>query len=271
MDYREITPEERLKPFIKCFYLFQSSTEAQFDDVVFPSGYTEIVFNLGIGSWSSFNGKEYITTPKAELWGQVTAPMQIRSKGKQLMLGARFFPHAAGYFLKENIGQFNDKVTDFSAILGTSVKALHAKLLETNELLERIRLIETFLLNRLSSERKLNLRITEIGHILHHIATNTEGSSTNLVASQHGITSRYLHKLVYEHTGLSPKVIGRISRFQLSLKLIARNKESLTAIAHDCGYFDQSHFIRDFKSFTGLTPSEFAKKKFPVNQVFLQN
>jgi AraC-like DNA-binding protein len=271
MDYREITPQERLKPFIKCFYLFQSNSDTEFDDVVFPSGFTEIVFNLGEGSWASFNGKEFITTPKTELWGQVTLPLQIRSKGKQLMLGARFFQHAAGYFLKENIAQFNDRVTDFSAILGASVKALHATLLETNDLMERIRLIEDFLLNRLSSERKLNLRITEVGHILQHIISNSEGSSTNLVASQHGITSRYLHKLIYEHTGLSPKVINRINRFQLSLKLIARNKEPLTAIAYDCGYFDQSHFIRDFKSFTGVTPSEFAKNKFPVNQAFFQN
>jgi len=49
----------------------------------------------------------------------------------------------------------------------------------------------------------------------------------------------------------------KISRFQKSLYLLANNNDSLTSIAHHCGYFDQSHFIKDFKEFTGTTPSEF--------------
>jgi AraC-like DNA-binding protein len=76
--------------------------------------------------------------------------------------------------------------------------------------------------------------------------------------------------LIYQHTGLSPKSFNKISRFQLSLRLIAKNEQPFTSIAYDCGYFDQSHFIRDFKSFTGLTPSAYLENKFSVNQVFLQ-
>src|SRR6187549_891769 len=116
MDYREITPEERLKPFIKCFYIFQSENDAAFDDVVFPAGFTEIIFNLGNGTWASLVDNNYKTTPPAELWGQVTKPMRIKSSGKQLMMGVRFFPHSASYFLKEDIGQFNDTVSDLSDV-----------------------------------------------------------------------------------------------------------------------------------------------------------
>lgn len=270
MDYREITPEDRLKSFIKCFYIFQSDDDTEFDDVVFPSGFTEIIFNLGEGSWASAIGKDYKTTPQIELWGQVTKPMQIKSRGKHLMLGVRFFPHSASYFLNENIGQFNNVVSDLSDVLGNSAKTLHAKLLEPNDLIRRIELIEVFLLKRLSNDKNLNLRIEEIGHLLHSINKNYTESSVGLVASRHGISPRYLHKLVYQYTGLSPKSLNRINRFQLSLKLIAQKEGSLTSIAYECGYFDQSHFIRDFKSFTGITPSDYLVNKFPVNQIYQQ-
>jgi AraC-like DNA-binding protein len=270
MYYREISPEDRLKPFIKCFYIFQSDADAEFEDVVFPSGFTEIIFNLGQGTWASSDGATYKVTPQIELWGQVTKPMQIKSRGKHLMLGVRFFPHSAGYFLKEDIGQFNNMVSDLSVVLGSAVKTLHARLLETNDLIRRIELIELFLLKRLSTDKKLNIRIEEIGHLLHTINKNYTESSISIAASEHGITPRYLHKLVYQYTGLSPKSLNRINRFQLSLKLITQNEESLTSIAYECGYFDQSHFIRDFKSFTGITPSSFLENKFPVTQALLQ-
>jgi len=270
MNYREITPEDKLKPFIKCFYLFQSDSDTEFADVVFPSGFTEMIFNLGQGAWEAPVGNNFEVTPKIELWGQVTSPMQIRSKGKQLMLGVRFFPHSAGYFLREKVGQFNDTVSDLADILGPSVKELHSRLLETMDLIRRIELVEAYLLQRLSKDSKLNLRIEEIGHILHHINKHYSERSIGIIASQHGITTRYLHKLVYEHTGLSPKFFSKISRFQLSLKLLAKNETSLTSIAYDCGYFDQSHFIRDFRSFTGVTPSAYLDNTFPINQVFLQ-
>ncbi|HET9432005.1 MAG TPA: AraC family transcriptional regulator [Chitinophagaceae bacterium] len=270
MNYREITPEDRLKPFVKCFYIFQSGSDAEFEDVVFPSGFTEIIFNLGQGVWASYDGKNYRITPQIELWGQVTKPTQIKSKGKHLMLGVRFFPHSAGYFLKEDIAQFNNIVSDLSDVLGPAVKTLHSRLLETNDLIRRIELIELFLLKRLSTDNKINRRIEEIGELLHDINKNYSENNISIVASQHGITPRYLHKLVYQHTGLSPKSLNRINRFQLSLKLIAQNEESLTSIAYECGYFDQSHFIRDFKSFTGVTPSDYLENKFPFNQVFLQ-
>lgn len=77
------------------------------------------------------------------------------------------------------------------------------------------------------------------------------------VASRYGITSRYLQKLFLKHTGLTPKLYTKINRFQNTLVLVSKREDSLTSIAYECNYFDQAHFIREFKSFTGLTPSEF--------------
>ena len=268
MNYREISPDDGLKPYIKCFYVFQSDSDQEFEDVVFPSGFTEIIFNLGNGSWALEEKDGFRTTPQIELWGQVTSHIKVKSKGKQLMLGVRFFPHTAGYFLKNSIAQFNDIVTDLSTVLGDAVKILHEELLNTTDLIKRIELIEVFLLKRLNTDKRQ--RIEEVSYLVKQINQNYIESNIHHIAKEHGISCRQLHKIIFQFTGLSPKSLHKINRFQYSLRLMSKNEESLTSVAYECGYFDQSHFIRDFKTFTGITPSEYLVNKYPVNQVYLQ-
>jgi AraC-like DNA-binding protein len=270
MEFRQFPPSDILKAYIKCFYIFQSDTDTEFDDTVFPSGNMEIVFNLGNGIWESSIENEFYKTPQIELWGQITKPLAIKSKGKHTMLGIKFLTHSAAYFLNDEVGAFNDRVYDLSHIIGSSVKNLHAQLLENTETKKRIELVENFLIKRLAGSEKKSSRIDKVADILASIRKNeTENNLTN-IASRHGITPRYLHKLIYRHTGLSPKSLNKINRFQLSLKLMAKNEQPFTSIAYDCGYFDQSHFIRDFKSFTRLTPSGYLESKLTGSQVFLQ-
>jgi AraC-like DNA-binding protein len=71
--------------------------------------------------------------------------------------------------------------------------------------------------------------------------------------------------LFLRYTGLTPKLYTKINRFQNSLQLVGRKDATLTSIAYDCGYFDQSHFIREFKSFTGITPSVYSPQNSPLN------
>jgi len=270
MEFKHFPPSDILKPYIRHYYIFESDSDIEFEDTVFPSGDMEVIFNLGQGRWESSVENKFLQTPPIELWGQITKPLAIRSKGRHTMLGIRFFTHSAAYFLSDEIGVFNNQVSDLSDIIGSPVKILHSQLLETTEPDRRIALIEKFLLERLAGNEKKSFRIDKVANILTSIKNNSEENNISNIASSHGVTPRYLHKLIYQHTGLSPKSFNKISRFQVSLRLIAKNKQPLTAIAYDCGYFDQSHFIRDFKSFTGVTPSAYLENKFPVNQVFLQ-
>jgi AraC-like DNA-binding protein len=183
------------------------------------------------------------------------------------MIGIKFFTHSAAYFLDDEIGIFNDQVSDLADIIGKPVKVLHAQLWETKDTAKRIALIERFLLQRLITGEKKSFRIDKVGHILTSIKKNPEENDINSIASKHGITPRYLHKLIHQHTGLSPSSFNKIIRFQFSLKLITKNDQPFTSIAYNCGYFDQSHFIRDFKSFTGFTPSAYLENITPVNQL----
>jgi AraC-like DNA-binding protein len=266
MEFTHFPPSELLRPYIRHYYLFESGSDAGFGDTVYPSGDMEMIFNLGEGSWSA-NGR---VNPPIELWGQITKPLPICSTGRHTMLGVKFFPHSAAYFLDEAIGDLNDRVTDLGDILGHPVKQLQARLLETTDVATRISLLESFLVGKLVRAERKSTRLDRVGHILKTMLKDPAEVKINAIANQHGITSRYLNKLIFQHTGLTPISFNKIRRFQLSLKLVARNDQPLTSIAYESGYFDQSHFIKEFKSFTGLTPSAYLKSISPVNQLLVQ-
>jgi AraC-like DNA-binding protein len=184
------------------------------------------------------------------------------------MLGIRFHTHTAAYFLQEDVHAFNDQVADLKDVFGSTVRTLHEKLMETSDLIKRIELIENFLLIRLATTGRIFNKIPIVGQIVKEIKRSHETDNINVIASRYEITPRYLQKLFIECTGITPKLYSQINRFQNSLQLINRNEESLTSIAYECGYFDQSHFIREFKSFTGITPSAYLTESYPVNQAF---
>jgi len=271
MQFRYFTPCDILKPYVKHYYIFDSSSADAFEDTVFPSGDMEMIFNLGEGSWEALMNDRYVKNPAIELWGQVTKPMAIKSTGRHTMLGVKFFTHAASLFLQDGINIYNDQVSDLHAIIGNPIKKLHAQLLETTDTDKRIEQVETFLIKKVLANEKKQTKIAKVAHILTSIKKNTDEIDFGRIANVHGITPRYLRKLIYQHTGLSPTSFNKISRFQYSLKLIVKNNQpSFTSIAYECGYFDQSHFIRDFKAFAGVTPSAYLKNITPVNQLLLQ-
>ena len=255
MTYKEIRPGNSLEKYVKCYYLYESDTDASFEDKAFATGCIEIMFNLGTGTWQTEVNNDFITTPAIELWGQIIQPLTFKSLGKNTMFGIRFFPHTASCFLHENMAQFNNRVSSFGDVMNNSVRMLHSQLLETDNLARRVEIVEAFLLKRLAHAAKNLDRIQLIGNIISELKQQDFYENIENLASRYGITSRYLQKLFLQHTGLTPKLFSKINRFQNSLLLVAKQNESLTSIAYECGYFDQSHFIREFKSFTGTTPS----------------
>jgi AraC-like DNA-binding protein len=257
MAYCEFIPGRLLQPYVKCYYLYESDTSEVFEDKAFATGCMEIMFNLGSSRWQTVTGNSSTTTPLIELWGQVIDPLTFRSLGKNIMFGARFFPHTAAIFLQQHISEFNNQVVDYTDVADKSVLTLYEQLLEAGTTGQRIELLEAFLLNSLGRFEKKLPKITLIDNVMTELQRDDFFDNIKNVAARYGITSRYLQKLFLQHTGLTPKLYSKINRFQHSLALVSRKNSFLTEVAYECGYFDQSHFIREFKSFTGVIPSAF--------------
>jgi AraC-like DNA-binding protein len=270
MIFKEFAPDQRLKPYVKCLYFYESDSDVNYDDIVFPSGNMEIIFNLGQGNWQAKKDGAFYTTPPIELWGQVTKPLSIKSIGKNTMLGVRFYPHSAAYFFNESVAEFNNEVVNAADLMGSSLKTLYARLLDINDLGKRIALLEEYLWSRLVLFEKKHSKLNFIGQIVHSLY-NSGNEKIEAISVRNNISARYLNMLFSQYTGLPPKLFCKINRFQHSLNLVNTNEQNLTTIAYEAGYFDQSHFIKEFKAFTGITPNSFAAQASPINQVLAGN
>ena len=270
MTYREITPGKPLQPYVKCYYVYESDTNVAFEDKVFPSGFTEIIFNVGSGNWHTLNGDTFDTTPPIELWGQLARPLSIKSTGQNTMLGIRLLPHGAAAILNDNISLFNNQVSSFSDVNGKAVSILHNQLLEARSWSKRITLVEAFLMQQLSLSAKKLPKLAVIKDLMYELRHQDIPLTMESMATRYGITARYMQQLFLQYTGLTPKLYSQINRFQKSLQLVTAGDDSLTSIAYECGYADQSHFIKEFKIFTGTTPSGYSPADSPVTMAAAQ-
>jgi len=267
MVFKEILPNQQLRPFVKCFYFYESQSGADYDDTVYPSGNTEVIFNLGKGHWQTNRNNTFYTTPPVEVWGQITRPLAIRSLGENIMLGVRFYPHSMAYFFRESLADLNNEVADAAALFGPSIQTLHQRLLEASTLPSKIALLEDYFLGRLTVTGKKHDKIKFVGSMVNSLAESTGNERIIDLSSRNNISSRNVTQLFSQYTGIQPKLLSKINRFQHSLNLITSSGQDLTSIAYDAGYFDQSHFIREFKLFTGITPNAFATRASVMNQV----
>ena len=84
------------------------------------------------------------------------------------------------------------------------------------------------------------------------------------LARQTGYTRKHLNMLFQRQVGLGAKALARVHRFKSALSLLGTRFEVPWAeLAQHCGYYDQSHLVRDFKGFSGYAPSEFLRRARP--------
>ncbi len=271
MRYQEFSPCSILKDYIQYYFVCETDTAVFTEDKVFATGYIEIMFNLGTDGPQQIKNGNLISQPDIQLWGQTIHPFTFSSFGKHSMLGIRFFTHTAACFFDGPVAAFNDKVIDFKDIGGKEAGLLYSRLLETQSLRRRIELVEEFLLKRLSLNMRKVVRLKLVNSIMHDLSKDDFFENIDNVASRYGISSRYLQKIFFNYSGLSPKLFSNIARFQKSIHLVASKHSSLTTIAYQCGYFDQSHFIKDFKFFTGTVPSRFSSDTSSDLSVAIKN
>jgi len=132
---------------------------------------------------------------------------------------------------------------------------LERKIIEATNTSERIEIIENFFLDKLNEKTTINNIIkTTIDALL---ATNGSASISKILKEDLS-KRRQLERNFKKQIGVSPKQLGKVIRLQNALKMLLNKKsENLTDIAYESEYFDQAHFIKDFKEFTGINPKEF--------------
>jgi AraC-like DNA-binding protein len=133
---------------------------------------------------------------------------------------------------------------------------VESRIMNAKDNTERVSIVSTYLHTRLQ-QRKSDPYSLE--HAINNIIRTKGQVSVNELASLHCLSKRHFERKFKALAGMSPKLYSRIIRFQSVFPRLHEIKPSLTEVALGCGYYDQSHFIQDFKEFTGFSPGEFLR------------
>lgn len=149
------------------------------------------------------------------------------------------------------------------------LKELHTKLMETDSSFQMVHYCEAFLLEQLS-KRKMKDSFRCMLAMSSSMSRSNENCSVEQMAYTANMSMKTFERHFVEQVGSPPKMFARVVRFNKAIAAKMNNfRLSWTSIAHDCGYYDQMHFIRDFRDFSGTTPTDFFKHTPPPQEIYM--
>lgn len=249
-----LPPCDTLKPYVKGFLVISNDKDL-IDGMFYPSGYVDIAIQISGSIITIINGKP-IDMPKVEVLGQLTVPTRLTVSKGTVVLVAKIYPHANSLFFPNPIADFTNDSVDLQGVIGKESSEFYTQLIETSTIEHKIKALESFLLQKLISNQKMLKKVTLLEQLCRQILREGDLFNIKSLTAKHGFSERYIQKLFVDNVGLTPRTFFHVHRFNKSLQLIQSPELSLTSIAYDCGYYDQAHFIREFRRFTGATPSE---------------
>ncbi|MEC4114797.1 helix-turn-helix domain-containing protein [Myroides pelagicus] len=248
MHYRAYLPEVALSDYVHSFWVLEDCVDqsAIRDFIIIPDGVPALIYQETPDLFYDDKGK---SMDQFYVYGQFDSYTKQQVQGSFRILGAYLKPIGIKAFFGIDAHEFKNKNIKVEDILSSDVfeKLQAAFLLE-----HKIAILSQFLLDRLPKDtgvlKKANYACSLI----------TQGHSVVDIQSELGMSERSLERLFRYQVGMSAKMCMRIARFQASLTLLRTGDyKDLTWLAYSSNYYDQSHFIRDFKAFTGTTPRDY--------------
>lgn len=252
-------PREELRPYVR--YYWELESDEPFSVLTFPIGCPQIIFHrrtpLFIPELSTRQDKFTIS-------GQVNFPAHIASDGDTEMIVTVFYPHTIGMFIDTPPSTFyNQEISGFD-IGNKHLNRLANRVFEYTDSSESaISIIEHWLTSRISQSLNSQRIGAALSAILHSPST-----SIDTLAGVACLGTKQFGRLFREYVGMNPKEYCRIARFQRALKMMQLGSHDYAGIAYASGYSDQSHFIRDFRQFSGLTPKQLTEYQTPYSDLY---
>jgi AraC-like DNA-binding protein len=177
------------------------------------------------------------------------------------VMGVHFRPGGAFPFLGRPAGELRDTTVSLDALWGRAAIDLRDQLLEAATHQIRFEILEQALLAELARGFDHH---DAVGFALRRFMSAPHMTTMAAVSEQTGLSPKRFIQVFRDETGFTPKVFCRIRRFHRALDHMQGGQSVEWAnVALDCGYFDQAHFIHDFRAFSGINPSSYLAHRTP--------
>jgi AraC-like DNA-binding protein len=261
MFYQKFQTSQLLHPFVECYFVWENAIVIEQPLVVEspPSGYASMVFNYGEPYQVLDEKKEVFFTPKNFVSGQATNSYQLKIKGRIGMIGIVFRPAAINTLFGLSMYEFSNERINLNDVLGKEIDQIQDRIAEAKTHKERVFILDNYLTIRLLKSKNTpdrtdyaaNLIIEKRGII------NVSELMDDLYVCRRQFERQFLQKV-----GVSPKYYARIRRISYLCSVMATQRWQISDwhdLIYQSGYYDQSHFIKEFTAFTGKSPTLYLK------------
>ncbi|MEN7550123.1 helix-turn-helix domain-containing protein [Rapidithrix thailandica] len=256
MPYLEFTPSAQLQHLIESYWISETF-EGVHAHKILPDGCMDILFNLGEEIHSEALG-QVSSIPKygVSIVGMMTRFSEISMKPQGKALGIRFRPGQFSKLTGIPLSHFRNELINANEILPKIQNLPFEQLFQLTDPRQQIRLLEQEFYNTFQVHIPgKNSLVTSVTDFILEASSPVKVQET---AKVHGISVRQLERVFQNQVGVTAKEFASIIRFKRTLRQIALQPEkSLLHIAFENGYYDHAHLTREFKKFSGISPSTF--------------
>jgi AraC-like DNA-binding protein len=250
-----------LADFVDFLWLSEGYAQAHSAERVLPTGSMSLVLSLEErgASGNVFSGAR-------------TRSFILDTSRPLSMMGVGFRPGGGAPFFQGPAVELRDLSVGIDELWGAGARELRDRLLEARGAPARFRVLERFLLGQV---RRAPDRNPAVGHAIHAFQRSERVPSVADVTARTGFSARRFIEMFRNEVGMTPKVFSRLCRFRAAVDFVAARGGAAGAgaesagvaevrwadIAMSCGYFDQAHFIHDFREFAGVSPTAYLRHR----------
>lgn len=260
MIFRTHIPAFPLNQFIEAFIYFERFEHAHTVDRFLPNGDTEILIDFHDTPQYIYDNntlKEIQACNQVWTSGLRTEPITIPSGNGAKMMVISFKKGAAGVFFPFPMDEISDCVVDADLVWGSGFSLLRELLLATDDIDIRFQFVEDFLLKNFKGKLDPNPCVS---FAVREMIDRPDGLSIARMNEKIGYSQKHFTQMFRKQVGVTPKSFLKIMRFQKAVRAIdAASDIDWGDVAVASGFYDQAHFIHDFKHFSGFTPERYAQ------------
>jgi len=255
-------PAPPLSEFVELLWLYEGYQQPHAKERLLPDGSMELVINLNEDLTRVYDphDTEKVRTLRGPVMvGAHSEFFVIDTAEQHSVAGVHFKPGGAFPFLDVPAAELHNTLVSLEDLWGSMAGQLRERLMEAVTAQDKLHVLEQALLARAAARLE---RHPAVAFALREFRGAPHTHTIAEVTGQIGLSAKRFIEVFSGEVGLTPKLFCRVRRFQRVLRRIGGGRPvEWAAVAADCGYFDQAHFIHDFRAFSGINPSAYIAQR----------
>ncbi len=258
MNYQQYKPSERLSGLVQYYWTLEGfiPEEQVYIHRTLANFCPELIFHYGGAFEEIITDNQITATFLTGIHGQTDRIRRFTAKKSYGIFSVLLQPYAIPLLFGISSSEIKNELVDLVSLLGQDGKDITQQMLEAKNNAERLVFINRFLEIRIQEFKR-----PEIVHAVQDIYMKKGMVNVNSIANQASFSQRQFERNFKDQTGFTPKTFSRIVRFKSLVNTHKKGNSTLTQAAYEYGYYDQAHFIQDFRQFSGYNPHTYFSGK----------